>query len=290
MILLKSTRFASLFCLFAFVLLSSPAFSQEKDVANNSTYFFLQFATSSPDVSGIIETLKIISSNDDSTVFQVDDKEFVKVGEEIFLIQNNERILLYDYSMQQGDSFKLATILSGTVSLVVDSVVQRPLEDSIAYRHWFLSDTDDYQRQIIWIESFGEYRVGWDWSNFKRLHLPVLKAMCKGGDTLVYWNSSFNGFEPNNPSKSCDFETLKTKLSIGDITSKNITITPNPVSDKLLIEGLQEYEYFIYNLRGQIIQSGGANADISVAHLRRGIYLLEINSGDGVVWRRFVKQ
>jgi len=71
--------------------------------------------------------------------------------------------------------------------------------------------------------------------------------------------------------------------------SQNIKLFPNPVTEKLFIEGLTEANVKVINLVGEmIIQKNNANS-IDVSSLNSGIYFLQITSGNTQSVIKFIK-
>ncbi len=70
-----------------------------------------------------------------------------------------------------------------------------------------------------------------------------------------------------------------------------VAVFPNPVGDVLTIGYAGKIErYEIYNVSGQLIQRGSHDTkQISVANLADGIYILRIQTKDGVKQQRFIK-
>lgn len=73
----------------------------------------------------------------------------------------------------------------------------------------------------------------------------------------------------------------------------NYYLYPNPSTDHLQIEGLQQAEATIYDLQGKIIQQHQwkeGRTHINIQALPRGIYLLEIHHKEGVIQEKLIKQ
>jgi len=71
--------------------------------------------------------------------------------------------------------------------------------------------------------------------------------------------------------------------------SQNIKLFPNPVTEKLFIEGLTEANVKVINLVGEmIIEKNNANS-IDVSSLNSGIYFLQITSGNTQSVIKFIK-
>lgn len=80
-------------------------------------------------------------------------------------------------------------------------------------------------------------------------------------------------------------------LSVQDITLNPWTIYPNPASDVLNLEGLENVEsYAIYDMTGRkLAQPNNSSKQIDVSHLNNGVYLLQINTDKGQVSKKFIK-
>lgn len=80
------------------------------------------------------------------------------------------------------------------------------------------------------------------------------------------------------------FKKLETSTGIEDISSTNITVFPNPVSDYLNVSGLSASpgtipEYYIYNTTGKIIAFGTIKLNqINIQELSPGNYILVIKN------------
>jgi Secretion system C-terminal sorting domain/Outer membrane protein Omp28 len=89
-----------------------------------------------------------------------------------------------------------------------------------------------------------------------------------------------------------------TSATEDNILSENLVeIAPNPVTDQLniqLYDNIVANNYEIYNMSGQVmaksdIEKSLQNFDIDVARFNSGMYILRLNSKDGVIVKKFVK-
>jgi len=100
---------------------------------------------------------------------------------------------------------------------------------------------------------------------------------------------------------SGDFETelvtrfLKRNSGIGldeEKAKENISIYPNPAKDHISINGItQNTDYTIINIIGEKIKSGMITQAelIDVKDLLPGVYIIQIDTGDRIVGKRFEK-
>lgn len=70
------------------------------------------------------------------------------------------------------------------------------------------------------------------------------------------------------------------------LSEQQFSVFPNPVADvlRIAVQDDKDYYYQIYNMAGQLVQSGRfANREASVATLAPGAYLLRINNAENVI-------
>jgi hypothetical protein len=78
-----------------------------------------------------------------------------------------------------------------------------------------------------------------------------------------------------------------------EIISKNLlTIFPNPTTNNLTIENLQKATIEILNIQGQLIKTIETTEDktsIDISNLPGGVYIIKLNTAEGSVVRKFIK-
>ena len=81
----------------------------------------------------------------------------------------------------------------------------------------------------------------------------------------------------------------------GNTMTTGITVFPNPAGDHLTIDfaGLQEGNWQLYSTAGEVVARGVIparpdRAQIPVASLPEGIYLLQVSSGSRSILRKVV--
>ena len=68
------------------------------------------------------------------------------------------------------------------------------------------------------------------------------------------------------------------------------SIYPNPVNDKLFIQGLSEVsEISIYDVLGKLVLSKMASSEIDVSNLKKGIYLIKVKDQQKEIIKKLVK-
>jgi hypothetical protein len=104
---------------------------------------------------------------------------------------------------------------------------------------------------------------------------------------------------PNEPRYNTDFFLLKiaangTAVEEFKPQKEVLNIYPNPAYRQLTIQATttSKAEYFIYDASGRLLQTGGfvQSKTIDLGGLAEGVYLIRVETEDGVVSRKFVKQ
>lgn len=75
--------------------------------------------------------------------------------------------------------------------------------------------------------------------------------------------------------------------------SSALIIYPNPVSDAILnveLLGTDKINYKILSMTGQILSSGVTSKEINVSTLKTGFYFIQIQDGEDVLIKKFIKQ
>jgi hypothetical protein len=88
-----------------------------------------------------------------------------------------------------------------------------------------------------------------------------------------------------------------TPLPTKDLATTNISIYPNPVTDELNVQfddnqsGVADIS--IFSMEGKLLQQAqfyGNNTSLDVQKLPKGMYILQLNNGDKIAVKQFVKQ
>lgn len=96
---------------------------------------------------------------------------------------------------------------------------------------------------------------------------------------------------------SCDSIPFDTGVGLQEhILEQRIRVYPNPTTEQLFISysGSDQLRFKLYNLVGQNLgiehQTNGKHLQLSVGHLPKGIYLLEIIAGEERITKKIVKE
>ena len=84
--------------------------------------------------------------------------------------------------------------------------------------------------------------------------------------------------------------TIEAGMGIDDNTLANIFLYPNPVIDKLFIQGLSNpTKISVYDVLGKLVLSKTTSSEINVDNLQNGIYILKIVDNQKEIVRKFIK-
>jgi hypothetical protein len=112
-------------------------------------------------------------------------------------------------------------------------------------------------------------------------------AICLNGKTASFGLPNFiDSYDYSNATYNCDNginEVLQNKI---------ITIYPNPANNSLIIDGLNsEAAAEIHDISGNLIlKSPLLKPQIDISNLAEGMYFIKLNTAEGSVVRRFVKE
>ena len=78
---------------------------------------------------------------------------------------------------------------------------------------------------------------------------------------------------------------------LANTIGETMSLYPNPVHDVLHVKSLNnsELNYRIMNMNGQVIIDGKTKDKIDVSILRAGIYFIEMNDGEDIITKKFMK-
>ncbi len=223
------------------------------------------------------DTLFIESNKNDSLIFNIHSrmypaKRFLQTGDSVFKTEGLKHILLYDFSLQAGDTFRLRAGAQDSMDYLVDSVTFSKLLDNMNYRHWHLSAINS-SRKLTWIEFIGEKNKGWDYTEFK---IRYLMAVCQDMQLIVFQAG------PEDPT--CQFDSLSREYSVNTVQKNKLLLYPNPAVNRLNWSFDEKAGYEIYNMQGAEIQSGEAAGSVDISMLANGNYILIIRK-EGLTYR-----
>ena len=79
-------------------------------------------------------------------------------------------------------------------------------------------------------------------------------------------------------------------LNIDEINSGSFTIYPNPVSDKISVNGIENINSVkIFNSLGALVKHSNSANDIDVSDLSKGIHFIQVDNGN-IMTKKFIKK
>jgi bacillolysin len=117
-------------------------------------------------------------------------------------------------------------------------------------------------------------------------------------DDLVYIDqvtiTGISGTARGNNNNLIALGTLdRNSLNDQESIDEDFKVYPNPTKDILNVKvfGIESANFKIVNVLGQTVKSGRlTNEKINVSSLQSGMYVIEVNDGEEVMTKRFVKE
>ena len=109
-----------------------------------------------------------------------------------------------------------------------------------------------------------------------------------------------NDFEPmsNTPTDGTVYRFCPSPIVVSskdvELNKTTFEVIPNPAEDiiQLALNGLSASNVQVYNMMGQemAITEINSNSSISIAHLNAGLYLIQVETEEGILSQKFIKQ
>ena len=183
-------------------------------------------------------------------------------------LNTSEETLLYDFTASVGD-----TLCFGEpgASFVLDSISMVQIGDVDRRKFWFGLEYDGLgnpRAKETWVEGVGS-DYGLLWSGYYGVYDGWHCLLCfhQYGE-LVWQNPEYN---------TCSYPYD----AVEENKDSEIALYPNPVRDRVVIEGIEVAEVEVYNALGQIVKTFQGTNEITVADLPQGVYLLRIADAEG---------
>ena len=214
-------------------------------------------------IIGNVRYMKImgILNNGDPHLFTVLREENGKVWKRH--LNTSVETLLYDFTASVGD-----TLCFGEpgAPFVLDSISMVQIGDVDRRKFWFGLEYDGLgnpRAKETWVEGIGS-DFGLLWSGYYGVYDGWHCLLCfhQYGE-LVWQNLEYN---------TCSYPYD----AVEENKDSEISVYPNPVRDRVVIEGIEIAEVEVYNALGQIVKTFQGTNEISVADLPQGVYLLRI--------------
>ncbi|MFT4682278.1 MAG: hypothetical protein ACI9FU_001596 [Granulosicoccus sp.] len=128
------------------------------------------------------------------------------------------------------------------------------------------------------------------WAENQNTQLPMdLRGIAEVSDSVKYIvGGMWDGQEVSN--KTLRLEWRASPNSVENQSASNL-LYPNPAINFIHIDkSLGFKHYAIFGLDGRPVLSGLIEYQINISELNSGIYIIKLNSEDGFIYQRFVKQ
>ncbi|MEN8826496.1 MAG: BspA family leucine-rich repeat surface protein, partial [Wenyingzhuangia sp.] len=136
---------------------------------------------------------------------------------------------------------------------------------------WDVSNVTNMRSMFLNVSAFNQDLSGWCVTN-----IPSEPSYFSYNSSLTESNKPVWGTCPS--------------LGINDQKLTNISIYPNPVNDKLFVQGvLYVSEISIYDVLGKLVLSKTTSSELDVSNLKKGIYLIKIKDQQKETIQKFIK-
>ena len=121
------------------------------------------------------------------------------------------------------------------------------------------------------------------------------EALAVGENTITVTSVSFDRavkvqFSSGDIAVSKIVLNGTTTLNIDEINSGSFTIYPNPVSDKISVNGTENINSVkIFNSLGALVKHSRGAKDIDVSDLTKGIHFIQVDNGN-IMTKKFIKK
>jgi hypothetical protein len=184
-------------------------------------------------------------------------------------LNTSEETLLYDFTASVGD-----TLCFGEpgASFVLDSISMVQIGGVDRRKFWFGLEYDGLgnpRAKETWVEGIGS-DYGLLWSGYYGVYDGWHCLLCfhQYGE-LVWQNPEYN---------TCTYPYD----AVEENKDSEIALYPNPVRDRVVIEGIEIAEVEVYNALGQRVKMVQSTNEINVSGLPEGVYLLFITDAKGI--------
>ena len=218
-----------------------------------------------------VQYMKIMGTlnNGNPNLFTVLKEEDGKVWERH--LNTSVETLLYDFTASVGD-----TLCFGHPGncFVLDSISMVQIGGVDRRKFWFGLEYDGLgnpRAKETWVEGIGS-DYGLLWSGYYGVYDGWHCLLCfhQYGE-LVWQNPEYN---------TCSYPYD----AVEENKDSEISVYPNPVRDRVVIEGIEVVEIQVYNTLGQVVKTVRGTNEIPVADLPQGVYMLRVTDADGKVY------
>jgi hypothetical protein len=174
--------------------------------------------------------------------------------------------LLYDFTASVGDTLRIGDFAE---EMVLDSISMVQIGDVDRRKFWFGLEYDNLGRpraKETWIEGIGS-DYGLLWTGYFNVFDGWHCLLCFHQNGELVWENPEYG--------TCTYDAIE------ENKDSEISIYPNPVRDRVVIEGIEAVKIQVYNTLGQVVKTVRGTNEIDLSGLVDGVYLLRITDVDG---------
>lgn len=175
--------------------------------------------------------------------------------------------LLYDFTASVGDTLRIGDFAE---EMVLDSISMVQIGDVDRRKFWFGLEYDGLgnpRAKETWVEGIGS-DYGLLWTGYFNVFDGWHCLLCFHQNGELVWENPEYG--------TCTYDAIE------ENKDSEISIYPNPVRDRVVIEGIEVAEVDVYNALGQKVKMVQSTNEINVSGLQEGVYLLFITDAKGI--------
>ena len=211
--------------------------------------------------------LKASIDGNNPDLFGVFREEEGKVWGRCFIYDPNE-LLYYDFTANVGDVVSFGIF---GAPHTVDSISIENIGGIDRKKFWFGLSYDSFGNPHAietWVEGMGS-NLGLPWSGWGETYDFNSRLLCfHQNGSLVWQDPAYNACSP---------------AEVEEVKKNGLSVFPNPVIDRMLIEGIEVVEVRVYNAFGQIVIIERGTNEINMAGLDKGIYLILMTDIEEVI-------
>ncbi len=189
----------------------------------------------------------------------------------------NEEFLLYDFSLNEGDTFNMRNPYSPFPrdggAFVLDSIIERPLADGNEYRHFYFSPASGNTTSTensVWVEGAGSLSI---------INAPGGNPDINGGGQLSCFFKDTEIFYANLDSIN---DCIPIHLKVEKYNLDEIIISKQNNGGNCVLSNAQNVKSItVFNLSGKkletITNDGQNSIKIDLSSYQNGMYILFVN-------------
>ncbi len=222
---------------------------------------------------------KVFLSNDSLNINWEQTNDYLREDDmkRIYWTGGFDEVLLYDFSLSEGDTFLVVPYLPDTCKIVVTEVDSVEIDNGEMRRRLKVTAIGvSFPEEVIWIEGIGSMRGLIN-------HFYAYCAVDHPDQLLCHYDNGELTYQ-HNPS-GCFLVS-----SVKEIEKQNgIKIYPNPIGEVFTIEVIKESpkveSIFIYSLTGKLVEERKLNdkslETVDISKYQSGMYflLLQLKTG-----------